>query len=54
MIIFDQLRISDNGKMLYVDIHVNKADLFDNIFIDRGKWMWSVEGELRFPPGGTV
>ena len=35
MIIFDQLRVSDSGRMLYIDVHVNKASNFDNIFIDR-------------------
>ena len=35
MIIFDQLRISDDGKKLFVDVHVNKADFFDNIYIDK-------------------
>lgn len=34
MIIFDRLQISDNGKMLYIDAHVNKADYFDNNYID--------------------
>lgn len=34
MIIFDQLRVSDDGKRLYINAHVNKADYFDNIYID--------------------
>lgn len=34
MIIFDQLRISDNGKRMYIDVHVNKADVFENVYID--------------------
>lgn len=34
MILFDQLRISDNGKNLYIDAHVNKAENFDNAFIE--------------------
>ena len=34
MIIFDQLRISDNGKKMYINAHVNKASYFDNIYID--------------------
>ena len=33
-VLFDQLRISDDGKKLYIDIHVNKADYFDNIYLD--------------------
>ncbi len=34
MIIFDQLRISDDGKRLYINAHVNKADYFNDIYID--------------------
>lgn len=34
MIIFDQLRISDNGKRMYINAHVNKASYFDDIYID--------------------
>lgn len=33
MLIFDQLRISDDGKRMYVNAHVNKADYFSNIYI---------------------
>lgn len=35
MIIFDQLRISDNGKQLYIDVHVNKSEDFENITLDK-------------------
>ena len=35
MLIFDQLRISDDGNTLFVDAHVNKASYFDNIVIDQ-------------------
>lgn len=35
MIIFDRLQIADSGKMLYMDVHVNKASYFDNIYIDK-------------------
>ena len=34
MIIFDQLRISDDGKRMYINAHVNKADYFNDIYID--------------------
>lgn len=34
MIIFDQLRISDDGRKMYINAHVNKADYFDNAYID--------------------
>lgn len=33
MVIFNQLRISDDGKSLYVNAHVNKASYFDNVYI---------------------
>lgn len=35
MVIFDRLQISDNGKMLYIDAHVNKASYFDSIHISK-------------------
>ena len=35
MIIFDRLEISDNGKMLMIDVHVNKASHFEDITIDK-------------------
>lgn len=35
MIIFDQLRISDDGKRMYINAHVNKADLFTDTTIER-------------------
>lgn len=34
MILFDQLRISDDGQRLYINVHVNKADYFKNMYID--------------------
>ncbi len=34
MVIFDQLRISDDGKRMYINAHVNKADYFNDIYID--------------------
>ena len=34
MILFDQLRISDDGQRLYINVHVNKADYFKNRYID--------------------
>ena len=34
MIIFDQLRISDDGKQLYINIHVNTAEYFNGVKID--------------------
>ena len=33
MIIYDQLRVSDDGKQLYVDAHVSKAECFSNVTI---------------------
>ena len=34
MVLFDQLRISDDGKRMYINLHVNKADYFDGIYLD--------------------
>ena len=34
MIIFDQLRISDDGKRMYINLHVNNADYFKDIYLD--------------------
>lgn len=34
-VLFDQLRISDDGKRMYINIHVNKAEYFDNIYLDQ-------------------
>ena len=34
-VIFDQLRISDDGKRMYINIHVNKAEYFDNLYLDQ-------------------
>ena len=34
MILFDQLRLSDDAKRLYINVHVNEASYFDNIAID--------------------
>ena len=33
-VIFDQLRISDNGRKMFINVHVNKAGYFDNIYLD--------------------
>lgn len=35
MIIFDRLQVSDSGKMLYIDAHVNLAQYFSSIYIDK-------------------
>ena len=34
MIIFDQLRISDDGNRMYINIHVNRADYFKDRYLD--------------------
>ena len=34
MVLFDMLRISDDGKRMYINLHVNKADYFENIYLD--------------------
>ena len=33
-IIYDQLRISDDGKRMYINLHVNGAEYFDDIYLD--------------------
>lgn len=33
-VIFDQLRISDDGKKMYINLHVNNASYFENIYLD--------------------
>lgn len=35
MIIFDQLRISDDGKSLFLNAHVNGASYFDDMYIEK-------------------
>lgn len=34
MIIFDQLRVSDDGRQLYIDAHVSRASCFDGVTIE--------------------
>jgi hypothetical protein len=34
VILFDQLRVSDDGKRMYISIHVNRASYFDDIYLD--------------------
>lgn len=34
MVLFDQLRISDDGKRMYINMHVNRAEYFKNIYLD--------------------
>lgn len=34
MVLFDQLRISDDGKRMYINVRVNNASYFDNIYLD--------------------
>jgi hypothetical protein len=35
MVLFDQLRISDDGKRMYINAHVNKADVFADTTIEK-------------------
>ena len=35
MVIFNQLRISDDGKRMYINLHVNNASYFDDIYLDK-------------------
>ena len=34
MVIFDRLKISDNGKLMMINFHVNGADYFKNIYLE--------------------
>lgn len=34
-VIFDQLRISDDGKKMFINLHVNNADYFDDVYLKR-------------------
>lgn len=34
MVLFDQLRLSDDGRKLYINVHVNKADYFKYITLE--------------------
>lgn len=34
MLIFDQLRLSDDASKMYVNVHVNSASYFDSIYLD--------------------
>ena len=34
MVLFDQLRISDAGDKLYINLHVNAASYYDDIYLD--------------------
>lgn len=34
MVIFDQLKISDNGREMHIEFHINKADYFNNIYLE--------------------
>lgn len=34
MVLFDQLRISDDGLRMYINAHVNTADYFTDIYMD--------------------
>ena len=33
-VVFDQLRIADDGRRMYISVHVNRAEYFDNIYLD--------------------
>jgi hypothetical protein len=34
MIVFDQLRISDDGMQLYIDLHVSDIDAYNSFYLD--------------------
>lgn len=33
MVIFDQLRISDDGSKMYINVHVNNAEYFEHVYL---------------------
>lgn len=33
-VIYDQLRLSDDGKMMYIDAHVSQAEGFENVYME--------------------
>lgn len=33
-VIIDQLRISDNGRKMYINVHVNKAEPFNGVYLE--------------------
>lgn len=35
MVLFDQLRISDDGQKMYINVRVNPAEYFENIYLDK-------------------
>lgn len=35
MVTIDQLRISDDGRLMYIDAHVNEASYFDKVYLDK-------------------
>lgn len=39
MLIFDQLRLSDDAKKLYINVHINTGTYFKNIYLDSIKIM---------------
>ena len=34
MIVFDQLRISNDGKNMYITLHVNTIEMYSNVYLD--------------------
>ena len=37
MVVFDRLKISDDGKTMYIDVHVNEASYYDNLTLSKIK-----------------
>ena len=35
MVLYDQLRISDDGQSMFIDAHVNQASYFDNVYLKK-------------------
>ena len=35
MVVFDQLRISDDGTLLYIDVHVSEIESYESFYLDK-------------------
>ena len=53
MVIIDQLRISTDGKKMYLDFHVNTAAYFDNVYL-RDITIMTAEQVSETAPEGII
>lgn len=52
-VIFDQLRISDDGEKMFINAHVSTASYFDNVYIDSITIMTSDKVSETLPESST-